>query len=172
LLQDPVNAQPSPIFKIYGLSRSVLLKYLLTNKILEKDERISDKDENGQPKTATMMVKYRCPKKNFERKLKKLYIKLFEKNLPERKHEEQEITGSINEEGEGGACGATSAESSGQFIQPYGYEIVKKKMPSEIDETTTTFNTGNYQYAVPFGGDEETLARKNGKGGSVSINEV
>ena len=32
--------------------------------------------------------------------------------------------------------------------------------------------TGNYQYAVPFGGDKETLSRKNGKGGSVSINEV
>ena len=171
LLQDPVNAQPSTIFKIYNLSRSALLKYLLTNKILEKDERISDKDENGQPKTATMMVKYRCPKKNFERKLKKLYIKLFEKNLPERKHEEQEITVSINEEGEGGACGATSAESSGQFIQPFG-DVQRRKMPTEIDETTTTFNTGNYQYTVPFGGDKETLSRKNGKGGSVSINEV
>ena len=135
---------------------------------MEKDERISDKDENGQPKTATMIVKYRCPKKNFERKLKKLYIKLFEKNLPERKHEEQEITVSINEEGE---VGATSAESSGQVIQAFG-DVQRRKMPTEIDETTTTFNTGNYQYAVPFGGDKETLSRKNGKGGSVSINEV
>ena len=33
-------------------------------------------------------------------------------------------------------------------------------------------NTGNYQYTVPFGGDKETLARKNGDGGSVSINHV
>ena len=78
---------------------------------------------------------------------------------------------SINEEGEGGACGATSAESSGQFIQPFG-DVQRRKMPTEIDETTTTFNTGNYQYTVPFGGDKETLSRKNGKGGSVSINEV
>ena len=170
ILQDPVNAQPSILLKANGLNRSILLKYLLQSGILVRNERISDRDENGEPKTATMMVKFRCPKKNFDRKIQKLYMRLFEKNLPQRqihlRHEE------INEEGEGGAMGgATSAASSGQFIQPFG-SVQRRKMPTDIKETATTMNTGNYQYTVPFGGDKETLARKNGDGGSVSINHV
>ena len=170
LLQDPVNAQPSTLLKTNGLNRSILLKYLLNGGILVRDERISDRDENGEPKTATMMVKFRCPKKNFDRKIQKLYMRFFEKNLPQRQiHLRNE---EINEEGEGGAMGgATSAASSGQFIQPFG-SVQRRKMPTEIEETTSTMNTGNYQYTVPFGGDKETLARKNGDGGSVSINHV
>lgn len=170
ILQDPVNAQPSTLLKANGLNRSILLKYLLNSGILIRDERISDRDENGEPKTATMMVKFRCPKKNFDRKIQKLYMRFFEKNLPQRQiHLRNE---EINEEGEGGAIGgATSAASSGQFIQPFG-SVQRRKMPTEIEETTTTMNTGNYQYTVPFGGDKETLARKNGDGGSVSINHV
>ena len=170
LLQDPVNAQPSTLLKTNGLNRSILLKYLLNSGILVRDERISDRDENGEPKTATMMVKFRCPKKNFDRKIQKLYIRFFEKNLPQRQiHLRNE---EINEDGEGGAIGgATSAASSGQFIQPFG-SVQRRKIPTEIEETTTTMNTGNYQYTVPFGGDKETLARKNGDGGSVSINHT
>ena len=117
LLQDPVNAQPSTLLKTNGLNRSILLKYLLKCEILVRDERISDRDENGELKTATMMVKFRCPKKNFDRKVQKLYMRFFEKNLPQRQiHLRNE---EINEDGEGGAIGgATSAASSGQFIQP------------------------------------------------------
>jgi hypothetical protein len=170
LLQDPINAQPSTLLRTNGLNRSILLKYLLKGGIIIRDERISDRDENGEPKTATMMVKFRCPKKNFDRKIQKLYIRFFEKNLPQRQiHLRNE---EINEDGEGGAIGgATSAASSGQFIQPFG-SVQRRKMPTEIEETTTTMNTGNYQYTVPFGGDKETLARKNGEGGSVSINHA
>ena len=126
LLQDPVNAQPSTLLKTNGLNRSILLKYLLKGGIIIRDERISDKDESGEPKTATMMVKFRCPKKNFDRKIQKLYMRFFEKNLPQRqihlRHEE------INEDGEGGAIGgATSAASSGQFIQPFVFREEKSQ---------------------------------------------
>ena len=173
LLQDPVNAQPSDLFKFHGLTRSSLLHHLLNGKnpILIRKERISDRDENGEPKTATMMVKFMCPKKDFDRKLQKLFIKLFEKNLPPRKsHKENEEI--LYEEGEGGAMGgATSADSSGQFVQPV-FPIQRRKMPVEIEETTDTNSVGNYQYTVPFGGDKETLARKNGVGGSVSVNKM
>ncbi len=176
LLQDPVNAQPSALLKLYGFNRSKLLAQLIANKIITRNERISDKDENGEPKTATMMVKFACPKKNFERKLEKLYIRLFEKNLPERKHGQKEIEtfeGKINEDGEGGAMGgATSADSSGSFVTALDKQPIRRKLPTDIDETTSTNNVGNYQYTVPFIGDKETLARKNGKGGSVSINHV
>lgn len=181
LLQDPVNAQPSELLKEYGCKRGFLIGTLLKNHIIEKEERISDKDENGNPKTATMLVKYKCPKKNFDRKIEKLYIRLFEKNLPPR--QEHKNLDNINEDGEGGCAmggeasccdGATSAESSGQFLSPIGMVTQKRttKKENNIKEATTTMSAGDYSYDMPFGGDEESLARKNGKGGSVSVNEI
>lgn len=174
LLQDPVNAQPSELLKENGCKRGYLIATLLKYHILEKQERISDKDADGNPKTATMLVKYKCPKKDFDRKIEKLYIRLFEKNLPPRQNHNS--FDNINEEGEGGCAmgGATSAESSGQFIAPLGMVTQGKKQQkdSEIEESTTTMSVGDYSYDLPFGGDKESLARKNGKGGSVSVNET
>lgn len=166
LLTDPVNAKPSGLLRSYGITRSRLLQMMLNVEMIERSERISDKDENGQPKEATMMVKFRVPKKNFDRKLKKLYIRLFERNLPDRKTQEV----NINEDGEG----ATSADASGQFSQPV-FPVQRRKIyreSEEIDETTATSNVGSYEYDVPFIGDKETLSRKNGVGGSVSINKA
>lgn len=163
LLQDPVNAKVPYIFSQRNFTRSSLLAYLLGGKdpILIRDERISDKDENGEPKTATMMVKFRCPKKNFDRKLEKLFIKMFEKNLPPRKQKEKE-----EEVDEASGCGASGA-AGGTFVAPV-FPMIRR----EIGESTTTFNTGKYTYDAPVLGDEETLARHNGDGGSVSINHV
>ena len=162
LLSDPVNAKPSFLLLRNGLTRSRLLRLMANIGMIERDDKISDKDENGQPKTATMMVKFRVPKKNFDRKLRKLWIRLFERNLPERKRTEE-----LNEEGEG----ATAANASGQFSQPL-FSIQRRKMPVEMEEATATTNVGNYEYDVPFVGDKDSLARKNGIGGSVSINRA
>ena len=118
LLQDPVNAQPSDLLKLHGFNRSSLLHHLLSGKnpILLKKERISDKDENGQPKTATMMVKFSCPKKDFDRKLQKLFIKLFERNLPPRKSNKMDDI-ELTEEGGATGCG-TNGAAGGAFIAP------------------------------------------------------
>lgn len=151
LLSDPVNADTSERFKAHGLDRNKLISILKEKGILSKKQRINDKDENGDFKPATMRVKYMVAKKDFERKLKRLYIELFEKNK------------SINEE-EGGSVGTTNSDSSGQFLTN-AFPIIRRK----IDETDTN-SAGDYQFTVPFPGDEETLARKNGVGGSVSIN--
>lgn len=166
LLSDPVNAEPSMLLYHNGLNRNRLIKLLINNDMLIKSEKISDKDENGEPKTATMKVKFKVPKADFNHKLKKLYIKLFEKNTPSKNHIDI-----IDEDGEGGfGCGATGADNSGAFEQPV-FGIQRRKMPTTIDETDT-ISVGNYEYDVPMIGDKETLARKNGVGGSVSINKV
>lgn len=165
LLQDPVNAEVPYIFKQRNLTKSALLNYLLSGKdpILIRDQKICDKDENGQPKTATMMVKYRCPKKNFNRKLEKLYIRMFEKNLPPRKQKEEDVDESTG-------CGPTGA-AGGAFVAPMS-SVQRRQMPVEIGESTTTFNSGKYTYDLPVLGDEESCARHNGEGGSVSINKM
>ena len=162
LLADPVNAKPTDILLKNKLTRSKLLKYLIGLGILERDNKLSDKDENGMPKNVTMLTKFKVPKKNLDRKLKKMWIRLFERNIPERKHNTE-----LNEEGEG----ATTADASGEFVQPL-FSVQRRKMPVEVEEATTTSTAGNYEYDVPFAGDEETLARKNGIGGSVSVNKA
>ena len=156
LLSDPVNADTSERFKANGLERNKLISILKEEGILSKKQRINDKDENGDFKPATMRVKYMVSKKGFDRKLKRLYIKLFEENKP------------LNED-EGCPAGATSAESSGQFITNT-FPIMRRSIYKEDLEETDTSNAGDYQYTVPFPGDKETLARKNGVGGSVSVN--
>lgn len=170
LLADPINAQPTFLLNKYGFTRSRLIRKLIDIGLLDNKERISDKDENGEPKTATMLVKYKVPKKDFKKKLRRLWIRLFERNVPERKKKAIDTTNetmltNLNEEGEG----ATSADASGEFSQPL-FSIQRRKMPVEVEEATTTTTAGDYEYDVPFGGDEETLARKNGVGGSVSVN--
>jgi len=162
LLADPVNAKPTDILLKNKLTRSKLLKYLIGLGILERDNKLSDKDENGMPKNVTMLTKFKVPRKNLDRKLKKMWIRLFERNIPERKHNTE-----LNEEGEG----ATTADASGEFVQPL-FSVQRRKMPVEVEEATTTSTAGNYEYDVPFVGDEETLARKNGVGGSVSVNKA
>jgi hypothetical protein len=162
LLQDPVNAQVPLIFKANNINRSTLLSKLIDNGLIVKKERLSDKDENGEPKTVTMMVRYQCPKKNFDRNLKKLFIKMFEKNLPQRPNEIKDI-----EVDEATGCGGGGA-AGGAFVT--AVFPVQRRTIGGIKEATDSSNSG--QYTVPFPGDEETLARHNGKGGSVSVNFV
>ena len=146
----------------YGYNRTKLLRYLINYGIVEKEEKINDTDENGKLKTATMKIKFKVPKKNFERKLKRLYIRLFEKNVPNLNKE------IVSEDGEMG--GATGSDSSGQYSQPvFG---VQRREIYNVEEATATSTTGDYQYTVPFPGDKETLKRKNGVGGSVSVNKM
>lgn len=160
LLDDPINADTTFLLKSKGYTRSKFIPLLLKYGILEKEEKIVDKDGDGNTVSAKMSVKYKVPKKNFDRKLDKLYISLFERNVPEKQF--------VNEEGEA-ACGATSCDSSGQFIKPAFSNVVRRTMPTDITETATT-DVGDYGYDVPLFGDKETLARKNGVNGSVSVN--
>ncbi|MCD8207111.1 MAG: hypothetical protein LUD72_04145 [Bacteroidales bacterium] len=160
LLNDPTGATVPNALVLNGYRRSDLLKMLSSVGLIEREDRISDTNADGEYKPATMMVSYKVPKKNFDRKLKKLYIRMFETNLPQR----------VTEDGEGCSAGATNCDSSGQYSQPlFG---IQRREIYNLGEDTTTGGVGDYQYTVPFPGDKETLARHNGVGGSVSINVV
>lgn len=170
LLSDPANAQPSLLLLKHGFTRSKLIPMLINNGLLIRREKISDKDENGELKTVTMKVRFQVPKKNFKHNLKKLYIKNFERNVPNTSYydDDNEI---LMEDGEGAmGCGATGADASGAFDQPL-FGLQRRKMPTSISETDSV-GVGNFEYDVPTFGDKETLARKNGKFGSVSVNNV
>lgn len=167
LLVSPNTADVSDSFRLNNISKEELLRKLLSNGIIRREERIEDTDGEGNIVKSHMMIKYVVPKKHFERNLRKLYIKLFEKNLPEQ---------CLTEDGEGGceAMGATTCDaSSGEYTAPvFGLQrrTFANVNEEELDETTTCGGVGSFAYDAPAFGDKESLKRHNGVGGSVSVN--
>lgn len=211
LLKDPVGAKVPFLLQANNIARNQLLYHLKSNGIINRHQKIADKDSQGNPKTARMVIKYSVPKKDFAKKMKKLFIALVAKNVPEKienmltedayqysplKDQLDLMKGSpltmgvighpefrqtdeyaeiingnlktdIDECDGGGAMGATAGnDSMGQFSQPL-FGVQRRKMPVEIDETTTASNVTqngdiSMGVAVPFGGDKETLDRTPG----------
>jgi hypothetical protein len=90
LLEDPIHAKPSAFFKEHDISRSKLINKLMDKDIISKKERIDEpNDADGKPKSMHY-IKYKVPKKNFERKAKRLYAYFFEKNNDNENNVENE----------------------------------------------------------------------------------
>lgn len=129
LLKNPIDAQPSKYLKDNGVSRKWLIDNLIKREVLERHEKILD-STNSDEKKAKYVVKFKVRKKDFERRIYKIYIKKFENNVNESVFADEEDMkskilngpdgevykkrGGIKEEGEGGAIGgATSCDSVG-----------------------------------------------------------
>jgi hypothetical protein len=167
ILTNPLNADVDEYLKKQGLDRKQLLNLLLDKNIVEKETKIDDK--SGKDKFA---VKYNIPKRNFERKMRRLYSSLFEKN---------EIKESfITEDGEGGCCGvgggATSADASGQVIGKLPGEKVQRRTiyvtneQADLLKETDTQSAGDYEYDVAFNfnnGNDPTFNHQNMIAGGV-----
>lgn len=101
LKSDPVHAQPPTLLRAMGITRGKLISLMVKRGIIERHDRLNDKNEDGTPKTATMKVsftikdkvpdefEYRVPKNDFDRKIEKLRMELFEKNLPAKQPQTQ-----------------------------------------------------------------------------------
>ena len=161
LLKDPVGAKVPFLLQANNIARNQLLYHLKSNGIINRYQKISDKDSRGNPKTARMIIKYSVPKKDFAKKMKRLFIDLVAKNVPEK------IEKMIDECDCGNAMGATAGnESTGQFSKPL-FGVQRRKMPVEIDETTTASTVTpngdtSMGITVPFGADKETADRTPG----------
>ena len=169
LLKDPVGAKVPFLLQANNIVRNQLLYHLKSNGIINRYQKISDKDSQGNPKTARMIIKYSVPKKDFAKKMKRLFIDLVAKNVPEKieKVIAEDLGKDIDECDCGGAMGATAGnESMGQFSQPL-FGVQRRKMPVEIDETTTASTVTpngdtSMGITVPFGADKETADRTPG----------
>lgn len=169
LLKDPVGAKVPFLLQANNIARNQLLYHLKSNGIINRYQKISDKDSRGNPKTARMIIKYSVPKKDFAKKMKRLFIDLVAKNVPEKieKVIAEDLGKDIDECDCGGAMGATAGnESMGQFSQPL-FGVQRRKMPVEIDETTTASTVTpngdtSMGITVPFGADKETADRTPG----------
>lgn len=142
LLKDPVYAKPDDVLLANGLDAETLKKHLEDCNLILKKERIET--HNGVDK---FKISYTVSSENAERKIRRLYSRLFETNI---------VEGTIlNEEGEGG--GATSADASGQFTQPlFGKPIRRKtvyisqKQADELkEEVVMDTAIGDFGYDAP-----------------------
>ena len=169
LLKDPVGAKVPFLLQANNIVCNQLLYHLKSNGIINRYQKISDKDSRGNPKTARMIIKYSVPKKDFAKKMKRLFIDLVAKNVPEKieKMISEDLGKDIDECDCGGAMGATAGnESMGQFSQPL-FGVQRRKMTVEIDETTTASTVTpngdtSMGITVPFGADKETADRTPG----------
>lgn len=134
LLEDPVNAKPSDILQQHGFTRIRILKELTDLGVLERIERLSDKDKEGNWKTVTMLVKYKVRRKGLDTAILRIYTENFEKDGDRTDLNEEGGAGAgaggggaASAGSAGGCCpgcssdcsgGATSCNSSGSFLMP------------------------------------------------------
>ena len=156
LLKDPFDETFDPFFGEHGIEREKLLNTLLNRNILIKSTDIDERDTD-KGKKSMMIVKYKVPSENFDRKMKRLYTELFEcKDNDSIMLDECDAGGAMG--GAGGAVGGIGDVSAGG--------------------ATNAAGVGNYQYDVPFGGMMRrdffapALKRKDGRGGSISVNST
>lgn len=101
LLKDPAHARPSEFLEDNGFDRITILRSLADEGVLERKERVSDRDKDGNYKKATMMVSYTVDKGKLDKVISKIYDDKFAD------------TKEINEEGAGGGAAAGGACAGG-----------------------------------------------------------
>lgn len=93
LLKNPLKADTDEFLHGFGIDGPSALKMLIMktdpnddySAVVIRNERIKDNgyDEDGKRNKDTFEVKYKIPRKDFKKKLRNLYINLFEQNIVE-----------------------------------------------------------------------------------------
>ena len=78
LLVDPINAEPSDFIKSHGITKNDLLNKMLDKDIINKKENIDEPSDADGKMKSRHYLQYSIPKKNFEEKMRKLYLYFFE----------------------------------------------------------------------------------------------
>lgn len=155
LLTNPINANIDEYLQDKGLDRKTLLNALIARNIVEKETKIED--TNGTDK---FMVSYKIPKRNFERKMRRLYSSLFEKNeIEESKTINETDCGGAMQSGANNVVGGSNPDA-GQFITPLkngekNFPVQRRRIYVTNEQInmlkeTSTNDTGDYQYDVPL----------------------
>lgn len=81
LLEDPIDAEPGKPLRVRGLSSGKLRKMLRDANIIQMNEKIDEphNEETGEIESR-YYLSYKVPKKNFKKKIRRLYQKVFENN--------------------------------------------------------------------------------------------
>ena len=87
LIKNPITAEPNKYLKDREFTKKKLIDVLMDKDVLERSEKILD-STNSDRKKPTYSVTYKVRKKDFEKRVHRIYSKYFEKNLPEKPQEE------------------------------------------------------------------------------------
>lgn len=143
LLTNPIEIDFDNYLNRHGVNNNELLDELINRGIVEKETNIDDK--SGKDK---FVITYKVPKKNFERKVRRLFSHFFENDNK-----------LVNEDGGATSCGSAMQggglnPDAGQYIKPFGNvqrrKIYVTKEQYEMLKETMTQDVGDYQYDVPF----------------------
>ena len=140
LLKDPMKAKTDEYLAKHGIDSPKAVKMLImksdpndeNSAILIRKERIEDGgyDEDGKRLKDKFHIKYTLPRKDYDKKMKKLYINLFENYRCDNPMLNEEDAGSAMGVAMGSTTtfGDTGDNGSGQFITPFR---PRKKMDEE-----------------------------------------
>ena len=173
LIKDPLNTKVNDYLKERGMSKPKLINILLKRDVIRRHESIIDPEKEGD--FAKYNVKYNVVRKNFERKLKRIYNKYFENKRHIESGDMEECT----------SCGA----SSGAYSMPLFGKPIKRTLKNEgvkksrniyitekqyafLKETLSTSNAGNYQYTVPFPVKKNDPTLIHRKKGGISMEKI
>lgn len=128
LLKDPLGTKQRELFSKHGISKGVLIKKMIDCGLLKKKENITEpyNEETGK-KESTYSVSYKVSKKDFDKRMHRLYARLFE-NKPKNKIEECDMAGAFDGgafAGTGGDGATTTISSSGQY--PVAFSQVQRR---------------------------------------------
>lgn len=172
LIKDPINTKISDYLKDIGFSKQKLINILLKRDVIRRHESIDDKDkENGN---INYVVKYNVVRKQFERKLKRIYNKYVETPKKSNSGDVEECT----------TCGASSGQYSAPlFGQPIRRKIgestkvgrnifITEEQYNYLIETLTTTGVGDIQYDVPFPVKKNDPTLVHRKKGGISMERL
>lgn len=130
LLNDPINADVDNIFKHLGINKGKMVEKLINRNIIIRKEKIKELSNSNGNKEAKMIISYDVPKKNFRRKMKRLFSEITAQ--PKIMTEEGEC-GVISGNMTGGvANGATSSFNNATYDTPFG-KIQRRKIKTYDD---------------------------------------
>ena len=77
LLINPLHPKIPDFFKNHGISKSILINRMLDKDIITKKESINEPYDADGNKKSMHYLEYKVPKKDFERKMRRLYSYFF-----------------------------------------------------------------------------------------------
>ena len=141
LLKKPLEAEVPSFLEDIGISRKKLINELLDKSVIERHEKILD-GTNSDKEKPTYSVKYNVRRKNFEKKMHRLYSKYFENDEKEELNE-CDCGGCLGGGGcfgDGEGAGATNAAVANNSapILPIGGVINRGSVYKDRDELKDT----------------------------------
>lgn len=152
LLSDPVNTKPSHELISRGLHNGKLRKMLRDANVINMKERIDEppNEETGEIESR-YFITYQVPKKDFKKKLRRLYQKIFEVNEAYHTSEgvmlhNNELGNDLNMRGKidtmfdspltmGIACDERAPQYIKDAVKIYNDKIITKKLQHNEEES-------------------------------------